>query len=122
MTAGAARKGRAAGGCATGLLNHDPGAAHLSLNHGKQHGGVGWVQPDATVRGSAAEPVDVDCAMDGEIVAVEDRIGHRRAAIEVRAVIAIKRLWSVSAAWRAADAGRNGPCIEMAAVNGDRHA
>src|SRR5258708_5915696 len=80
------------------------------------------MQADATARGPAAELADVRRAMNGEVAVVEDRIGHRRVAVDARSMIAVKRLWPERPARRAADAGRDRPGVALLAVNDHGHA
>src|SRR5262245_37442798 len=82
------------------------------------------MQPDAAMRGGAAEIFRLVRTVDGIAAQKEDRIGHRRAAVDGRAMIANERGGLEGAGRRAITRARRRyrPGVARRAVDIDVHA
>ena len=107
-----------------GTVQRDPGLAGAMLLHQREElCGVGGVQPDAAMRGRAAERADGPGAMDCVAAAEEHGMGHR-AAIFARVPVLLQPGRPIDAVGRTETlaAGRDLPVVDLAIGRGHRHA
>ena len=109
----------------TPLVDLNPRIAlAVTLHQREQRRRMRRVQPDAAMRGAAAEPLDIRGSVNGKSVMEEDRVRHRRIVVFAREITSMHRLRTEYAARRAiaAAAGRDRPAVPRRAVDADSHA
>lgn len=89
----------------------------------EEHLGVRATQPDAAVRGAAAEPVFFSGPVHRDVAVEKNRVRHRRPIVAARTMVLAERLdpERAVAGPAVAPAGRDRPLIQEHAVLHDLH-